>query len=417
MGFRRESGATLLTGHSGEATQGLAVTAARRNPTRVQPLALPRRSVDGGRRTGSEPRSVAAAGSLDPVYFAGPENRLVVSAVSRLLNAADKPAPGALTIIGPPGSGKSLLASGVEAAWVDACGADAVVGVTGVNLRRQLERALNADHEHPGTVTALADRLAGVRLLIVEDLEGLANSRPAVELFTSTIDRLAQNGATMMITAGKPLGEIEGLNARLIGRLATGLTIEVAAPAEAAREELLVAALQATGSRIDASAAADLAAWLPADARRVLSTAKHLHQRFGTRSPIGPHEARVFVAEATVEDASTPLADIATITARYYAMPLRQLRSSSRKAPVVLARAVTIYLARQLTPLSYDEIGRYLGGRDHTTVMHNFNRISKGLSKDRALRSAIEDLFRRLGRADLIATPLATPAGEREEQP
>ena len=80
--------------------------------------------------------------------------------------------------------------------------------------------------------------------------------------------------------------------------------------------------------------------------------------------------------------------------ARYYSLPVRTLRSSSRKAPIVLARAVAIYFARQLTPLSYDEIGRYLGGRDHTTVLHNHRRIEAGLKKDRALRSAIEDLTR-----------------------
>ena len=103
------------------------------------------------------------------------------------------------------------------------------------------------------------------------------------------------------------------------------------------------------------------------------------------------------------------------MAARYYSMPLRQLRSSSRKAPVVLARAVTIYLARQLTPLSYDEIGRYLGGRDHTTVMHNYNRINKRMPTDRALRSAIDDLLRRLGRADLTTSaPLGSAGGGSE---
>lgn len=384
------------------------MSAARHNLPLVQPLALPIRAANGGRAVASQDAPSAAG----PVYFAGPENRLVVSAVSRLLNPKSTiPSPGPLTLIGPPGSGKSLLVSGIGAAWTDALGPAEVLAMTGVDFRRQLERAIASDHASPGSVSALEERLASARLLIVEDLEGLASSPAAVELFTLTLDRLTEGGSTIVATAGKPLGEIEGLNARLIGRLAEGLTLEVAAPAEEARQELLCAALQATGCRIDASAAADLAAWLPADARQVLSAAKRLHQRFGTRAPIGPHEARVFVAEAQVEDNSTPLADIATIVARYYSMPLRQLRSSSRKAPIVLARAVSIFLARQLTPLSYDEIGRYLGGRDHTTVMHSFNRISKRLPTDRALRSAIDDLLRRLGRADLIAATI----GLREE--
>lgn len=384
--------------------------AARLETSRVTPLPLP------GALVGRGGLSTRAAGdSKQPTYYAGPENSLVAAAVSRLLAAAQdgKPAVSPLTLIGPPGSGKSLLASGVAAAWTIAHGDDAVLSVTGLDLRRQLERAIAAERKQPGYVGELADMLAELKLLVLEDLDGLAESPSTIELLTATADRLRDAGAVLLVTASKPLGEIAGLDARIVGRLASGLTLEVAAPAEAARKELLVAALAATGRHIEAPAASDLAAWLSADARRVLAVVNDLQNRFGGRKPISKSDVRSYVAHASAQEASTPLADIAAIVARYYSMPLRTLRSSSRKAPVVLARAVTIYLARQLTPLSYDEIGRYLGGRDHTTVMHNFHRIDDRMPKDRALRSAIDDLFRRLGRAELTATYRQSP----EEQP
>ena len=342
-----------------------------------------------------------------PTYFAGPENHLVVEAIGRLIAAKDRSpgamSPGPVTLIGPPGCGKSLLASGVEAAWTDSAGADAVLALTGVDLRRRLERALISERKAPGSVACMADRIANVRLLIVENLEGLAESEEAVHLLTASIDRLIATGARVLVTAGKPLGEVAGFSARLVGRLAAGLTLEVAAPAEATRKELLTASLHAYGGQIEGQAASDLAAWVTADARRVLSIAEQLYQRFGTKTVIGRREAKAFVSESIRDDASTSLADIVSTVGRYYRMPLRTLRSSSRKAPVVLARAVAIYLARHLTPLSYEEIGRYLGGRDHTTVMHNYNRIERRAPGDRALRSAIDDLLRKLGRADLIA--------------
>ncbi|TWU00615.1 Chromosomal replication initiator protein DnaA [Botrimarina colliarenosi] len=382
--------------------------AARQENHRVTPLSLPGAVVGRGAKTASH----AASSTPESVYYAGPENSLVAAAVSRLIGAAPIAAaedsvsvyPSPLTLIGPPGCGKSLLASGVTAAWTAAAGDDAVLSLTGVDLRRRYERAIAAERQQAGGVTELVERLAGLRLLVVEDLDGLAESPVTIGLLTSLADRLREAGAALVVTASKPLGEIAGLDTRLVGRLAGGLTLEVASPAAGARRELLVASLMAEGCQIDSAAANDLAAWLPADARRVLAAAQQLHTRFGSRKPITRAEVRSFVNDATIHEASTPLADIAAVAARYYAMPLRTLRSSSRKAPVVLARAVTIYLARQLTPLSYEEIGRYLGGRDHTTVMHNYNRIDSQVAGNRALRSALGDLFRKLGRAELSAS-------------
>lgn len=382
------------------------VPAVRLENRRVTPLPLPgalgsqRRRGDGKRRSGSRPQL------FEPTYYAGPENALVATAIGRLIASARDKEPrqfaGPMTLIGPPGCGKSLLATGAAAAWSDVHGVENVLAVTGVDLRRQYERAIAAERNQPGLAAAIADRLAGLRMLVIEDLEGLSPSASSVALLKGVLDRFEETGARLLVTAGKPLGETSGLDTQTVSRLAAGITLEVAAPADGARRELLVASLEARGSRIDPTAAEDLAGWLPADARRVISVAEQLANRFGTRALIDRRCVKAFIADASHDEASMPLADIAAVVARYYSMPLRQLRSSSRKAPIVLARAVTIYLARQLTPLSYDEIGRYLGGRDHTTVMHNYNRINKRIPTDRALRSAIDDLLRKLGRAGAV---------------
>lgn len=394
------------------------MSAVRLPNSRVTPLSLPTlgagvaterggsRRVDTAHTTNPSPPSDDA----QAFYFAGPENKLVAAGIERMMAAAESENAGrvslrTLTLIGPTGSGKSLLASGVRSAWAKAHGEDRVLSVTGVDLRRQLERAIGSERDQPGLVEAITERLAGVKLLIVEGVEGLAASEPTVALLTATLDRLEPTGGHTLVTASKPLGEIAGLDTRVVSRLAGGLTLEVAAPAEATRCELLTASLTASNCRIEPTAAADLAAWLPADARRVLAAADQLANRYGKRTLIDRHRIKAFITEATQEESSMPLADIAAVVARYYSMPLRQLRSSSRKAPIVLARAVAIYLARELTPLSYDEIGRYLGGRDHTTVMHNYNRISKQMPRERALRSAIDDLLRKLGRSDAIGSP------------
>ena len=78
------------------------------------------------------------------------------------------------------------------------------------------------------------------------------------------------------------------------------------------------------------------------------------------------------------------MSEIVAIVAKYYGLPQKQLKSSSRKHAVVQGRATIIYLARELTGASYDEIGRALGGRDHTTIMHNYKKIERDRQRDLA---------------------------------
>ena len=64
-----------------------------------------------------------------------------------------------------------------------------------------------------------------------------------------------------------------------------------------------------------------------------------------------------------------------------------------------MARQVAMYVARELTEHSLPEIGRGIGGRNHTTVLHAVNRVSAALRTDPAVRTAVDNLHRRLGRS------------------
>ena len=71
------------------------------------------------------------------------------------------------------------------------------------------------------------------------------------------------------------------------------------------------------------------------------------------------------------------LREIIAAVARHFGLPQKQLKSQSRRQSIVTARAVAIYLARELAGTSYEQIGRALGGRDHTTIIHNYRKIER----------------------------------------
>jgi chromosomal replication initiator protein len=88
------------------------------------------------------------------------------------------------------------------------------------------------------------------------------------------------------------------------------------------------------------------------------------------------------------------LPEIVAVVGRYYSLPQKLIKSGCRKQSAVMARATAVYLARELTDSSYEQIGRALGGRDHTTIMHNYRKIDRDRQTDAATQQSIEDLRR-----------------------
>lgn len=83
---------------------------------------------------------------------------------------------------------------------------------------------------------------------------------------------------------------------------------------------------------------------------------------------------------------------IKRVICQRFNIPLRQIESATRKANVVRPRQIAMYLVRQHTTHSYAEIGRRLGGRDHTTILHAFRKIGELRERDRAFAIELEAL-------------------------
>jgi chromosomal replication initiator protein len=80
--------------------------------------------------------------------------------------------------------------------------------------------------------------------------------------------------------------------------------------------------------------------------------------------------------------------------AEEFGVSLVDLKTRRRNKTIVLPRQVAMYLSRELTDLSLPEIGNFFGGKDHTTVLHSYNKIKEGLSKDDSLKDRLERVVR-----------------------
>ncbi len=325
-----------------------------------------------------------------PEFLAGPENRLVEPAVRSVL---DDPPGGynPLVFCGPDGTGKSHLGRGLAAQWHTRYPRRRVLCTTAADFARELTDAVETQ-----ATDELRNRYRKAGLLILEDIDRLAGKDDIQEELVHTLDALLATGRRIVVTAWAAPARLAGIIQRLQSRLDCGLTVPLALPGAAARLAILQQLARLRKIQLSESAAAMLAEALPLTVPELLDVLLQLEiparLQGGT---VDAETARSFLALRNGSQRAG-LHDIAVATARLFALRLSDLRGASRRQAVVTARGVAMYLARQLTPKSLEQIGRYFGGRDHTTVMYGCRKTEELLKNDPAICRAVRQLQEKL---------------------
>ena len=353
----------------------------------VVDIPLPGRPLESGEDDG---RAVA------PCHFlAGPENRMVDVVVRCVL---EEPEIGynPLVLYGPSGTGKSHVAQGLAAVWIARNRRDRVVVTTAVDFARELAEAIESQ-----SVEEFRVKYRTAHLLIFEDLGQLATRKlgklSAQEEFIHTLDALLADQRWVVVTASAAPAELPDLMPALQSRLTGGLSVALSPPSQPARLAILqqLAALQ--DIQLPESAAQVLAEGLSGTVPELAGALVQfvMSDQFDDH-PIDLQGAKRYLAGRNREQQQPSMHEIALATARYFSLRLTDLRSPVRRRALVAARGVAVYLARQFAGASFEEIGRYFGGRDHTTVLHSFRKTEESFDADPAIHEAIERLRKEL---------------------
>jgi chromosomal replication initiator protein len=323
-------------------------------------------------------------------FVAGPENRLVDFALRGFLSPAPTPySP--LVLYGPHGAGKSHLALGLVAHWRRRNPDQQVRCLTCGEFAREHAAAIAKQR-----VDAWQQELAASALLVLEDLGQLAGKRGAQHELVQLLDALADGEAQVVLTARTLPAHSPVLLPELASRLSAGLSVPVQLPAAATRRAILERLAAARGLSVSQRTVQGLADSFDATVPALLAALLELDVLNRTAGrPVDERRVRQYMSQR--HTARVPnLREIATLTARYFGLTLADLKSPRRRQPLVAGRGVAMYLARKLTDKSFEEIGAYFGGRDHTTVLHGCRRTESLLARDRATRLAVTELKRLL---------------------
>ncbi len=339
--------------------------------------------------------STRSTARLSAGFVAGGENRLLAAVVQEWCHALnEKQETGSqawqrlaspLVLVGPTGGGKSHLAAGLAR-----LAGDRSYFTTANDLRRDLSTAIEA-----GTAITWCEQLATVPLLVIDDIDHLPN-RGSFQLDLLHLLRESETqGHKIIVTAARPVAHLSGWLPDLVNWFATGLSLEIAPLGSEARRAMILQIAETNDWHFSESTLDALLEHTSPEPRELFRLVDDVERQFGRSSHFKVDTLTHFLHRRKSNQAPD-LRDIIRVVSRYHRVPIKLLTSASRQAGVVSARATVIYLARTLTEVSYEQIGRQLGGRDHTTIMHSYRQVEKRLSRETALRSAIDELTRLL---------------------
>jgi chromosomal replication initiator protein len=342
--------------------------------------------------------STAAESHEPPVFVAGPENSLVRVLIEAVQTEAVAYNP--IVLVGGTGLGKTSLLHALtqvrEQAWPAVQG----VSITAADFARSYVHAYETK-----SVSDFRGRHQRAGILVIDDLHTLANKPAAQQELISTLDALIRRGSLVLVSMRRQPAEVRGLLPGLVSRLSAGLIVPLSLPEAAARRamiEQLSRQLEIPLPREVVQRLADSpkgkrpAFATPVQLRHAVLQLAHLAQV--NASNIDVQLVEQLVKQHQPETKGT-LRQVTTAVAKHFQLTGHDLKGESRQQTVVRARSLAMYLCRELTPASYADIGKFFGGRDHTTVLHACRKISGQLSADNALRELAEDLATQLALA------------------
>jgi chromosomal replication initiator protein len=243
-----------------------------------------------------------------------------------------------------------------------------------------------------GDMQEFRHRYRHVDVLVIDDIHFLTRRDRTQEEFFHTFNTLFQAGKQIILSSDAPPNEIPDLEDRLVSRFNSGLVVRVDRPCFETRIAIVSKKARLRGITLPEEVVTYIA-------RRVESNTRELE---GAITKIQGHAMLnggrydMDVARAALGDIVPPSERLVTIpqiveaVLAVYNVRMSDLHSKRRNKSIALPRQICMYLARQKTRFSLEEIGNYFGGRDHTTVMHALKTIAAGRQSDPAFAAILE---------------------------
>jgi len=301
------------------------------------------------------------------------------------LQVADNPGSGynPLFVYGGVGLGKTHLIQAIGNRVAQRNPKAKVLYIHADRYVSDMVRALRAN-----AYDAFKQRYDSLDLLLIDDIQFFAGKERTQEQFFYTFNTLIEEHKQVIITSDIFPKDMEGIEERLKSRFSWGLTVMLDPPELEMRVAILLNKARQDKAILDEGTAFFIAKQVRSNVRELEGALKRVvaYARFN-KLPVSVEVAKEALKDLlAVQNRQISIENIQKTVADYYKIKVADMFSKKRTRNLARPRQMAMFLARELTALSFPEIGQSFGGRDHTTVLHACAKIEELKATDPSLR-------------------------------
>lgn len=297
-------------------------------------------------------------------------------------------------IYGPSGCGKTHLINAIGVLTKQTYPQKRVLYISARLFQVQYTNAVRNN-----TVNDFINFYQTIDMLIVDDIQEWASATKTQETFFHIFNHLFMNSKRIILVSDRPPVDLQGMSDRLLTRFSCGLIAELEKPNVELCVEILQNKIKRDGLQIPDNVVqfiAQTANGSVRDLEGVINSLMAYSVVYNSKIDMRLAE-RVIKRAVKIDDSPLTIDDILETVCNHFSVTPAAVNGRSRKREYVEARQISMYLAQKYTKMPASRIGKLLGGRDHSTVIHSCSKVEKRISVDKLFQdelASIENSFK-----------------------
>ncbi|MBQ9886867.1 MAG: chromosomal replication initiator protein DnaA [Lachnospiraceae bacterium] len=329
-------------------------------------------------------------------FVVGSNNRMAHAAS---LAVAESPAEiyNPLFIYGGVGLGKTHLMHAIGNFILKNDPSKKVLYVTSETFTNELIEAIRNKNNY--STAEFREKYRSNDVLMIDDIHFIIGKESTQEEFFHTFNALHEAKKQIIISSDRPPKELTTLEERLVSRFEWGLTVDISAPDYETRVAILRKKEELEGYNIDDEVIKYTATNIKSNIRELEGALT----KIVALSKLEKRELNLALAEAALKDLISPNEAseitpefIINVVAEHFKCSPADITSAKRNKEIVYPRQIAMYLCREMTSAPLQYIGKILGNRDHSTVLHGSDKIHSDIETSETLRNTIDIIKKKI---------------------
>ncbi len=326
-------------------------------------------------------------------YIEGDCNKLARAAGLAIAKKPGGTAFNPLVIYGNVGLGKTHLAQAIGNQILNNLEKKNVLYITTERFTNQIIQAIKNN-----SINDFLYYYQHIDALIVDDIQFLANKNKTQEIFFNIFNQMHQNGKQIILTSDKPPKDLQGMEDRLINRFKWGLCADLQEPDYETRFAILDEKIKKNNITLPADVKEYICYNIEDNIRELEGVIVTLIAQSTLNNKTVNTELAREVIEQFVSRSNKEISvhNIKKLVAEHFELPVEKLQGKTRKRSIVIARQLSMYLAKNFTNSSLKSIGNDFGGRDHSTVIYSLKAVQDLMDTDALFKDTVTTLEKKV---------------------